>query len=349
MARRLRGGVIGCGFFAANHVQAWRELADAEIVAVCDRDPARAQQFGARFAIERAFVDAREMLARGGLDFVDIVTMADSHRPLVLLCAEHRVPAICQKPLAVTMDDASAMVTAMAASGVPLLVHENFRWQRPMLALRQALDEGAIGRPSYARIVFRHGFDIYANQPYLATEQRLALLDVGVHVLDLARFFLGEATRVYCRNRRLNPRVRGEDSSTIILDHANGAVSTIEISFFSQLAPDPFPQTLVHLEGDRGTLSLGEGYRLTHMRDGSRDTRDVEPEVPAWGAKPWHAVQDSVRNIQAHWLDCLRSGIEPRPSGADNLRTLDLVFKAYESAETGAALAVDVAGATERR
>jgi len=220
-------------------------------------------------------------------------------------------------------------------------VHENFRWQAPMLAVRRVLDERVIGHPSFARISFRHGFDIYANQPYLATETRLALVDVGVHVLDLARFFLGEVTRLYCRNRRLNPRVAGEDCSTLLLDHASGAVSVVDIGFYSKLDPDPFPQTLVHIEGDRGTLTLDTGYRLTLISPNGRKVSDVEPAVPRWREKPWHVVQDSVRNTQAHWIDCLRGGAEPKPSGADNLRTLDLVFKAYDSAASGHAIAIN--------
>jgi len=339
-ARALRGGVIGCGFFAANHLNAWREIDGVEIVAVCDRDPTRAEQARARFSVPRAYSDAADMIAAEPLDFVDVVTTVETHRALVELCAKHRVPVICQKPFALDLADARAMVERCREADVPLMVHENFRWQVPMLAVRKALDEGTVGRPSFARISFRHRFDIYANQPYLATEKRLALVDVGVHVFDLARFFLGEVTRLYCRNRRLNPRVAGEDSATLLLDHADDAVSIVDIGFYSRLDPDPFPQTLVHIEGDRGTLSLDAGYRLTVIGPQGCDVHDVEPEVPRWGEKPWHAVQDSVRSTQAHWIDCLRSGAEPRPSGADNLRTLDLVFKAYDSAASGQAIAI---------
>lgn len=339
-SRPLRGGVIGCGFFAANHLNAWREISGVEIAAVCDRDPARAEQARARFAVPRAYTDAARMLDAESLDFVDVVTTVETHRPLVELCASRRVPVICQKPFALDLADGRAMVERCREAGVPLMVHENFRWQKPMLALRKALDDGAVGRPSFARISFRHRFDIYANQPYLATATRLALVDVGVHVLDLARFFLGEVTRLYCRNRRLNPRVAGEDCATLLLDHADDAVSVVDIGFYSKLDPDPFPQTLVTIEGDRGTLVLDAGYRLAVIGPRGREVRDVEPAVPRWGEKPWHAVQDSVRNTQAHWIDCLRSGAEPKPSGADNLRTLDLVFKAYDSAASGQALAI---------
>jgi D-apiose dehydrogenase len=335
----LVGALIGCGFFARNHLAAWRDLGIGMVL--CDRRREKAERLGAEFGIERVHDDAARLLQEETLDFADIATTPESHATLVGLCADAGVPAICQKPFALDMGEACGMVRAAKAGGVALMVHENFRWQRPMLALAEALAAGAVGRPTYARISFRHGFDVYANQPYLATEKRLALVDVGVHVLDLARFFMGEATRIYCRTQRLNPAVAGEDAATIVLDHESGAVSVVDISFFSKLSPDPFPQTLVRIEGDEGTLELGEGYQLTSIADGRRETRSVEPAVPSWGERPWHVVQDSVRNVQAHWLDCLAAGREPSPSGADNLRTLDLVFKAYESAATGAAIPVD--------
>jgi len=200
------------------------------------------------------------------------------------------------------------------------------------------LAAGEIGDPTYARLQFRHSHDIYTRQPYLKTEPRLAIQDLGIHLLDVARYFLGEATRVHCRSQRINREVRGEDCVTIVLDHESGAVSLVDFSFATRLQPDPFPQTLVRIEGTEGTVELFQGYRLRVSGPGWQREADVEPEVPAFGAKPWHNIQESVVNIQRHWLDCLTSGREPATSGADNLETLDLVFKAYESAETGRAL-----------
>lgn len=120
-----------------------------------------------------------------------------------------------------------------------------------------------------------------------------------------------------------------------MLDHAGGAVSVVDFSFFTQTEPDPFPQTLVRVEGDRGTVELEAGHRLVLTRQGARDVRDVEPPVPAWGAKPWHLIQDSVVTIQRHWAECLRAGTEPHTSGRDNLKTLALVEAAYASAASG--------------
>jgi predicted dehydrogenase len=329
----LKGGVIGCGFFAANHLAAWELLDGVRITAVCDRDPAKAEWDGAK-----SYTDAAAMLAAEKLDFVDIITTVESHRPLVELAAAHKVPVICQKPFARDLAEARAMVDACERAGVPLMVHENFRWQSPLMAVQDVLEAGEIGEPTYARIQFRHAYDIYANQPYLKTEKRLAIMDLGIHVLDLARFHLGEATRLHCRTQRINPKVAGEDCVTIVLDHESGAVSLVDFSFATKLSPDPFPETLVRIEGTKGTVELFQGYRLkVSGTDWSRE-ENVEPDVPSFGAKPWHNIQESVVNIQRHWIDCLKTGREPATSGADNLKTLDLVFKAYESASTGRAL-----------
>ena len=340
----LRGVLVGCGFFAANHLHAWSDLEGIEIAAVCDRDRGKAEAAAARFGIARAYDDAEQMLRTEKPDFVDIVTTAASHRELVELAAAQGVPAVCQKPFALDTADARAMVEACAGAGVPLMVHENFRWQSPLMAVKEAMERGVIGDPTYARIQFRHAYDIYANQPYLLNEKRLAIMDLGIHLLDLARYFLGEATHLHCRTQRIDSRVAGEDSGVIVLDHVGGAVSLVDFSFATRLEPDPFPQTLVRIEGDKGTIELEQGYHLSVSAPGHRETTDVEPAVPGWGGKPWHVIQESVANIQRHWLDCLGTGREPATSGRDNLRTIDLVFKAYESAETGRALAVGEAG-----
>src|ERR1700743_149634 len=125
----LRGALIGCGFFARNHLNAWRDLEGVEIVALCDADAGRLEVAGRDFGIERRYTDAAQMLRGEKVDFVDIATTVASHRPLVELAASHRVAAICQKPFAASLEDAQAMVVACEEAGVRLMVHEHFRWQ----------------------------------------------------------------------------------------------------------------------------------------------------------------------------------------------------------------------------
>jgi predicted dehydrogenase len=335
MARDLRGGLIGCGFFAENQLHAWKDIPGVNIVALCDRDVARAMAMAARTGVAAHYGSAAEMMAREGLDFVDIVTQVDSHRDLVELAAAHSLPVICQKPFARSLEDAQAMVDMCEAAGVPLMVHENFRWQTPILAVRKEIAAGSIGEPFFARLSFRSAHDVYAAQPYLAEGPRFIIEDLGIHILDVARSFMGEVEAITCRTQRINPAIKGEDAATLLLSHVSGAVSVVDCSYATRSPKDPFPETLIEVDGDSGGLRLLQDYRLAITNSGGVVTRDVSPPLPPWGARPWHNIQDSVVNIQRHWVDSLNGGRPPETSGRDNVRTLALVEAAYQSAARG--------------
>ena len=334
----VRVALIGCGFFARNHMLAWRDLASAEVVAVCDLDPEKAEGFAAEFGA-RPFTDAAAMLAEVRPDLADVATTVGSHRPLVELAARHAGAVICQKPFAATLEDGRAMVAACASAGVPLFVHENFRWQKPWREIAARIAAGQIGTPRFLRLSFRHAYDIYANQPYLAEEPDLALTDVGLHLFDMARSLMGEVARVSCETQRLNPRVQGQDAFQAVLRHTSGALTSVECSFHTHLSPDPFPQTLGQVEGDVGSIELLADHRLRLHGPGGATDFDAEPAVPAWGAKPWHLIQDSVIAFQSHVLDALAGRAAPQPSGAHNLGTLAVTLAAIDAARTGTTVA----------
>ena len=330
-----KGALIGCGFFAQNQLHAWGEVAGAEIVALCDHDEARLSETAARFGIARTYRDAGEMLAAEAIDFVDIATTAPSHRPLVEMAARAGRHVICQKPFAETMEDARAMVAAVEEAGRVLMVHENFRWQSAIRRAIETVRGGAIGEPFFGRISFRSGYDVYAGQPHLAEGQRFIIEDLGIHILDIARAFFGDVDRLASTTRRVNPQIRGEDVATMLLAHAGGVTSVVDCSYATRREPETFPQTLIEIDGTDGTLRLDAGYRLTVQRGGKEHVLDVSPPLLAWAERPWHNIQESVKTIQQHFIDCLAEGRQPETCGADNLKTLALVEAAYRSAETG--------------
>nr|WP_246548823.1 Gfo/Idh/MocA family oxidoreductase [Ancylobacter oerskovii] len=336
----MNGALIGCGFFAVNQLHAWQEMRGARIVALCDRDPGRLAAVGRDFGIERRYADAEALFAGEALDFVDIATTLPSHRALVELAARHRVPVICQKPFAASMEEGRAMVAACEAAGVPLMVHENFRWQAPIRAVRAAIDSGRIGEVFWGRVSFRSAYDVFSGQPYLATGERFIIEDLGIHSLDIARFLFGDAERMTARTRRVNPAIRGEDVATMLLDHESGVASIVDCSYATRLAEEPFPQTLVEIDGSRGTIRLGRDFRMVVTDAAGSETLEVAPPLHSWMERPWHLIQESVVAIQRHFVDCLAEAREPATSGRDNLKTLALVEAAYLSAATGDTIAL---------
>lgn len=330
----IRIGIIGCGFYAQNHLHAWNDLASegAVLAAVCDADASKAHAAGHSFGVP-FYTDAATMLATERLDAVDIVTRHDTHRALCELAISKGLATIVQKPFAPTWEDCVAVVGAAEKAGVWLAVHENFRFQTPMRHVRRVIDGGAIGTPSWARITFRTGFDVYRTQPYFYDEERLAIADVGIHVLDLARFFLGEVGRISCETQRRNPKVRAEDTATMLLRHRSGAASVVECTYEARRDPDPFPETLVEIEGDSGSIIVLPGSRMRVTSNGTTTEEDIGSPLRPWTSERWHVAQEGAFVACRHFLNCLQRGVPAETSGTDNLRTYALVDAAYRAAE----------------
>lgn len=331
----LRVGVIGCGFFAENHLAAWDYLPDVTLAAVCDLDRAKAEAAATRYGIPSVYTSATDLLDSGAIDFVDIATTMRSHVELVGLAAARGIPMIVQKPLAPSHAECLAVINVCEAAGIPLMVHENTRFLNPVRRVHEVISSGALGDLTFGRVAFRTGQDIYGKQPYLAQEDHFVILDLGVHMLDVARFLFGYATRLYCQSQSIKPGIRGEDMATVMLAHENGMTSVVESSYASPIDPDPFPELTLQVEGTCGSLRLDPGYKLSVHANGRTETHDVSPVMYPWSTVPWHGTQESVVRIQQHWLDCLRAGKPAETSGADSRKTYGLVFAAYESARTG--------------
>jgi predicted dehydrogenase len=234
--------------------------------------------------------------------------------------------------MAWSLEDAQAMVKICQEAGVTFMVHENWRWQAPLREFKRLLNEGIIGPPFFGRVSFRSDFDPFEGQAWLRETPRFVIIEAGIHQLDVARFLFGEVQTLFCQTTRMNPAIKGEDVATVMLAMAD-LTCVVDLSFWTPTEHQTFPQTFVTAEGPDGVLYLGADYRLYLTRPGSMEVRTLPDPEHAWTNRPWHVMQDGALNIQRHWLECLQTGRTPETSGEDNLRTLELVFGAYESAE----------------
>lgn len=328
-------GMVGCGFYAQNHLHAWTDLKSegAILTAVCDRDLAKAKAAGEKFGVPH-FTQLDAMLDAVPINLVDIATRMDTHRELASIAAKRGIAAIVQKPFAPSWADCIAIVETARQHGAWLAVHENFRFSTSMRAVKRVLDQGAIGTPRWARLSWRTGFDVYRGQPYLAEEQKLVIQDVGIHILDLARFFLGEVERLSCETQKRNPRIRAEDTATIMMRHTSGAVSVVEATYAARRGDDPFPETLLEIEGDDGSLILSKGEKLKVTTQGLTFEDHVGSPLLDWTSRPWHVSQEAVLHTNRHMFQRLQQGLPADTSGEDNLKTYALVEAAYEAAAT---------------
>jgi len=330
----LKFGVLGCGFWSYYQVSAWRELEGVELAALYNRTRSKAEKFADEFGIQKVYDTAEELMSDTDINFVDIITDVAAHAELVHLAAKHKKPVICQKPMARSYEEGKGMVEACARAGIPFMVHENWRWQVPVRKVKEMLDTGIIGAPVRCNLYWCNSFPVFDNQPFLARIEQFALADMGVHILDVARFYFGEAQNLYCQIQKINKSIKGEDTASVMMQMGN-VTCIVQISYSSILEKEKFPETFVLIEGEKGSIELGADcwIRVTTKAD-TRSFRAVPPRY-SWANPAYDIVHSSMVPTNTNWLQSFRSGKEPETSGADNLKTLQLVYAAYESVNTG--------------
>jgi predicted dehydrogenase len=335
MSKPLRFAIFGTGFWSRYQLAGWNELEGVECVALYNRTRGKAEALGAEFGVSAVYDDAEELLANEQLDFVDIITDVSTHAPFTELAAGHRLPVICQKPIAPTLPTARRMMAACESAGVPLYVHENWRWQTPIRAFKEVLESGRLGRIIRGRIDYANSYPVFENQPLLKELDQFILTDIGTHILDVARFLWGEATDLTCRTRRIHPEIKGEDVATVMMSMEDGVTVTANMSYASKWEFDRFPETVLFVEGTDGGATLGLDCTLKIFdRDGT-ETRKVAPPQYDWAHPEYGLVHASIVDCNRNLLQALRREERAETRAADNVRSLELVFAAYESAEKG--------------
>jgi predicted dehydrogenase len=190
----LRVALVGCGGIGAVRAAAIARSREVTLAVACDIDPARARALAARQGAAAACeTDWRAAVARGDVDLVVVSTANDLHAPVAIAAADAGKHVLCEKPMARTPDECRAMIAAAERSGVALKVGFNHRYYGAVLAIRAAIDAGAIGEVRFVRAAIGHGGGPGFTQSWVtrhAVSGGGTLIDNGIHILDLARYLL---------------------------------------------------------------------------------------------------------------------------------------------------------------
>jgi D-apiose dehydrogenase len=330
----LKGAVIGTGFWSGFQIAAWKELEGVEINALYNRTVSKAESLAAKFGISKVYANVEDLLANEALDFVDIITDVETHSGFTELAAKHHVNVICQKPMASTLEEAKSMVDICKRQNVKLFIHENFRWQAPIRALKKCVESGVIGKPFKARVSFCSAFPVYENQPFLKNLDQFILTDIGSHILDVCRYLFGEAKSLYCITQRVNKSIKGEDVANVLMQMKTGVHCYAEMSYASLLEKEAFPQTLVLVEGEKGSVKLTHDFKIKTTTAQGTNTVVIQPKLYQWIDPAYAVTHSSIVDCCEDILIGLKGG-RAETTGDDNFRTVELVWAAYKSAESG--------------
>jgi D-apiose dehydrogenase len=330
----LKFALFGAGFWSRFQLAGWQEIPGNECVAIYNRSKPKAEALAKEFGIPAVYDNAAELLEKEQLDFVDIVTDPSTHLEFVTMAANHKLPVITQKPMADSFAKAVEMGEICRAAGVPLYVNENWRWQTPIRAFKEALADPALGKPFRARIDMISGFPVFENQPFLKTIDQFILFDLGTHILDVARFLFGEAETLYCHTQKVHSDIAGEDVATVLMRMEQCETVLCEVAYAENfLEKEHFPETLMFVETEKGSLELGPDFEIRKTTQQGTVVERYAPPVYPWADPQYSLIHSSIVPCQENLLSDLNGSGKAETTAEDNLRTLELVDKSYQSAK----------------
>jgi myo-inositol 2-dehydrogenase / D-chiro-inositol 1-dehydrogenase len=255
--RGVRVGIIGCGWVAqTGHLPALSRLPDVEVVAVADPDPVRLERTGDSFGIERRYPDHRGLVEDPAIDVVGVCVPAASHVEVATAAVEAGKHVLLEKPPALGTDEWDRLAATVAAAGVTFMVGLNMRWHPPFRAARELIRAGELGEIQCVRTVLVNHMLDRPEAPDWRSERRRgggALMEMGIHHLDLWRFLLDvEVEEVFAISR-------GDDESLAVSGRMRSGVPVS--SLFSQKTAQ-FNEVDVYGDAGRLTASPFSALRL---------------------------------------------------------------------------------------
>ncbi len=333
---KLRVLGVGAGYFSQFQYLGWQRMAEVECVGIVNRDLAKARLLAERFRIGAVFDSLDDALAVTRPQLVDIITPPETHRSFVAQCVAAGIPVICQKPFGRDHADAVAITELAEAAGVPLVVHENIRWQPWYREAKRHIDAGALG--TLHSVAFRlrpgdgQGPRAYLDrQPYFQQMPQFLVKETAIHWIDTFRYLAGEVTAVYATLRRLNPVIAGEDAGVIVFEFGDGATGLFDGNRLNDHVASNPRRTMgeAWIEGAGGVLRLDGEARLWWKPHQGAEVEHVYDRGPdntfGGGACEW-----LQRHVVAHFL----SGAPLENTAREYLANLRVQAAVYHSAAT---------------
>jgi predicted dehydrogenase len=260
--RRWRAGIVGTGWWTGlEHLPGLQSRGDVEVTALCGRDPERLASLAGQFGVPRRFTDWRQLVAMDGLDLVVIVTPNALHFPVAMAALSAGAHVISEKPLALDLDQARQMAALARALDRRTLTFFTHRALAAAGQVKRLVEAGFLGRPLHVAATYFSASHLKPGKPASWRMRRAeagtgALGDIGSHLIDMVRWWLGDVTRVSGMWQTPNPErvggaVDGDEACAFLAQLACGAQGVFQAS---KLVAGRGNHQRIELHGDRGSL-----------------------------------------------------------------------------------------------
>lgn len=341
MKKNLKYALIGCGRISPNHIAA-AKANELNIVAICDIVEENMEDKAKKFELPESvkrYTDYKEMLQTEKPQLVAICTESGKHAAIALDCIEAGCNVIIEKPIALSIADADAIIEAAKKKGVKVCTNHQNRFNKAIVKIRDAVDKNRFGKLFYgtAHIRWNRDWEYYGRADWRGTwaQDGGALMNQCIHNIDLLNWMMGkEPVEVFAYTDRLNhPYIQAEDLGIALVRFANGSYGIIEGT--TDIYPSNLEETL-YLFGEKGTVKAGgksvnviEEWRFSDALDDSEEVKkqfnENPPNVYGFGHTP----------LYTDVIDAIQNDRDPYVTGEDGKRALELVLAIYKSAAEG--------------
>ncbi len=331
---RIRIGIIGGGSIAGAHLDGYLQAPDAvAVTAVADIDPEHAREHADRAGGAQTFQDYREMLASSLVDAVDICLPHHLHADAIVAAAEAGRHVLCEKPLCLTLEEADKVRRAVSDAGITLMCAHNQLFLPPVVAARELLKKGILGRVYQARTTnsFHNDFDpnTMGWRAHRSTSGGGELMDTGYHPTYLLLYLIdSEPVEVIAMlSRHRLTFMEGEDSAEVLVRFADESVGTLTTSWAYEAAGSTEKFSVI---GEAGSM-WSDGQALFHKPRDGEVVQLVDP--------PEHEIETIELSV-LDFVACLREGRRPINTEVEGISVLKVILGAYASADEGRTIAL---------
>lgn len=335
----LNFALLGCGRIAPKHadILGKGQIPTARLVAVCDIVPERAARFSSTYGVP-GYASLDEMMNKSGreIDVVNILTPSGSHASLCLKVAAHGKHVVVEKPMALTLTDADAMIKACAQASVRLFVVKQNRYNTPVQKLREALEQGRFGKlvMGTVRVRWCRPQAYYDQDKWRGTwaEDGGVLTNQASHHVDLLEWMMGDVESVFAKSATALVNIEVEDTGLALLKFTNGALGVIEATTAAR------PKDLegsISILGEKGVVEIG-GFAVNEMKTWNFvDHRGDDAEVlQRYRENPKNVYGFGHLKYLENVIDCINTGKAAMVDGLEGRKSLELINALYESIET---------------
>ena len=333
---KIRFGIIGCGMIAQYHVASIRELDNTVIVAVADLSEQLALKFACEFGIPKYYTDYKELIDESDIDAVCICTPSGLHCEQSVYAANAKKHILCEKPIGINKEQLDEIIEAVRINGVTMGCVFQTRYEDDALTVKKAVKEGKFGKLflAGASLKYYRTKEYYQSSNWKGTMKMDgggALMNQGIHGIDLLLWIMGEVQSVYARCETFVHNIEAEDTAVACLKFKNGALGVIEAT----TSVYPGFDTKLSVHGENGTAVFGD-RKITEWK-----FKDGDSKIPIENGQYSISSSPKMEDMKSHlkqvkdFVDAIIMEKPPLIPPEEARAAVDLILAIYESSASG--------------